>query len=705
MASSSPSSASRTKRKNSNGSGNNARPSLLCVRLSIVFLLAAISALSVYFSYTLTLLTVKVQDEQSVITDLQNKLSAQEIVVNRFNESVTNADVKDQVNELEASLKETEADMLHSLDATTASIHALLNSTVQELDDTVKEAQKQIHDEVILVKQDVDKYVRSTQDQFSMENSFMVYQLAGTFTLLVSLISMWHMTAHLRQFKQPSVQRRILAILWMSPIYGVTSWLSLVFPKFEGYLAIIKDFYEAYIIYCFLGFCISVLGKGDRETVVNLLARHTDHLDPPIRCCGWFRGKYPYQSPKQLSNAVLLQCQVFAMQFVFFKPLTAVAMFACNKLGYYGGGSYKSPQFWINIVQNISVFLAFSGLLKFYHAVQDDLSWCRPFPKFLCIKGIVFMTFWQGLVIALLANSSFAGNNASSDGSNDDPDIWAKQAQNFLICLEMLLFSIAHFYCFPVEEWQDGYRPDQNKSNTTFGDNMALGDFVADLKLIMRGNKQKKGGKVVDSEDKKITSSERKEGGSIGLTEEEKEIKDSGKESKPKAVADGEETNVDDLEEGNILADDGSKDDDDSADGIGGMIDRDFNNASFDEDDMTNLSISIQQSLTAASAEEREAANRILRNSKAILGQISEEKEAVTSDDNDVENVENTYGAMPPMGSVRSNRDHNEEDDEETPDETTSLLGSSGTRQNDFLQPSIFTTTGDMGAMNNFSGP
>jgi hypothetical protein len=35
----------------------------------------------------------------------------------------------------------------------------------------------------------------------------------------------------------------------MCPIYAVTSWFSLVFPSTEGYLAIIKDSYEAYIIY------------------------------------------------------------------------------------------------------------------------------------------------------------------------------------------------------------------------------------------------------------------------------------------------------------------------------------------------------------------------------------------------------------------------------------------------------------------------
>ena len=114
-------------------------------------------------------------------------------------------------------------------------------------------AEKEIDSEVAIVKHDVSSYAQTTKDQFSKENHFMIYQLAGTFTLLTCLISMGHMTAHVRSNYQPPIQRRILAILFMSPIYAVTSWFSLIFPQYSGYLVIIKDFYEAYIIYNFLG--------------------------------------------------------------------------------------------------------------------------------------------------------------------------------------------------------------------------------------------------------------------------------------------------------------------------------------------------------------------------------------------------------------------------------------------------------------------
>merc|ERR1711982_223366 len=76
---------------------------------------------------------------------------------------------------------------------------------------------------------------------------------------------------------------------------------------------------------------------------------------------------------------------------------------------------------------------------------------------------------------------------------------WAARGQAFMICLEMLLFSIAHFYCFPYEEWKEGYRPKEAKDNTTFIQTMAMKDFVSDLKLVMssdgvrhRGSKKKK---------------------------------------------------------------------------------------------------------------------------------------------------------------------------------------------------------------------
>ena len=182
------------------------------------------------------------------------------------------------------------------------------------------------------------------------------------------------------------------------------------------------------------------------------------------------------------------------------------------------------------MVTNVSVFFAFNGLLKFYHAVQEDLLWCRPLSKFLAIKGVVFITFWQGLLIAIIVNlNNSPGGGAGDFGSETEPptaatiatfspgmapvtaaptsfegatiDVGgnhnrflqtpvdeaeeaedrAAQIQNFLICLEMLFFSIAHWCVFPSEEWAPDYRPKQHYAKPGIG----LKDFASDIGYIM----------------------------------------------------------------------------------------------------------------------------------------------------------------------------------------------------------------------------
>jgi len=597
--------------------------SLRCFTISILISVVGCSAASILFYSNFTSLKAEVESDHVIISSLQKDLADQKLIIGRFSESVTNADVEKKLASLELSLSATEASMFTQLKATENSIGILLNDTVVKLDNTVKAAEENIHNEVAMVKVNVDKYVRTTQDQFSMENHFMVWQLAGTFTVLACLISMWHMTAHLRSFKRPFVQRKVLAILWMSPIYGVTSWFSLVFPKFEGYLSILKDFYEAYVIYQFLSFLISVVGGGDREIVVEVLSKNTEHLDPPVRIFGWFRKEHEFETPKEMAKAVLFQCQVFAMQFVLFKPLTSISLFACNSFGYYGefgatsSSDYRSPQFWLNIVQNVSIFLAFTGLLKFYHALEHEISWCRPFPKFLCIKGIVFMTFWQGLVISFLAKTTKVGSSPSdgdtSEGGNAS-DLWGLQAQNFMICLEMLLFSIAHFYCFPVDEWQ----PNHDRNRKVVRDKMAFGDFVKDLKLIIGGDDKAKLEKLTTNK-----GNDKKNEHSYGTME--------GAIAEDACI----DEKCEEIDEVNV------------------------------ELDIENLSTSIRKSLVSSDAEVREAANRVI--SKSRMNALNQIQENDLEANQEVEELENSF-----LSNVVF--DDTESPNSETPNENTGLL-------------------------------
>ena len=172
--------------------------------------------------------------------------------------------------------------------------------TLDELDDLQKQIDED-HAEIAALKYQVNHkqegqlvHIEESLKQ-EQRNNFLT--LAGIFTLLTCLISMFHMTTHVQKLNQPKIQRKIIAILWMSPIYSVTSFLTLIYPPLEGWMAIIKDFYESYCIYVFLSFLIAVLGEGSRDKAVEVLAKHADHLDQPTRCLGCL-----YEPPPNTSD-------------------------------------------------------------------------------------------------------------------------------------------------------------------------------------------------------------------------------------------------------------------------------------------------------------------------------------------------------------------------------------------------------------------
>jgi len=185
---------------------------------------------------------------------------------------------------------------------------------------------------------------------------------------------------------------------------------------------------------------------------------------------------------------VLNQSQFFTMQFVFLRPLTTIAVIIADEY-HESRWDPSYPQIYINIVTNISIFFAFMGLLRFYHVVKEDLNWCHPFSKFMAIKGVVFITFWQSVVISIIAHAVYKGRD-DVNGSRDATE-WSKQAQSFLICFEMFAFAIVHCQVFPTEEWEPGFREKQKRRiKATFGDSLAIKDFVADVKTVIRSRRK-----------------------------------------------------------------------------------------------------------------------------------------------------------------------------------------------------------------------
>lgn len=89
----------------------------------------------------------------------------------------------------------------------------------------------------------------------------------------------------------------------------------------------------------------------------------------------------------------------------------------------------------------------------FWKCLHDDLSPFRVTSKFLCIKGIIFFSFWQGLGISILV----AAGLIRKIGPVADPEYISIAIQDFMICLEMPIFALAHAYAFSHKDYIDPF--------------------------------------------------------------------------------------------------------------------------------------------------------------------------------------------------------------------------------------------------------
>lgn len=85
------------------------------------------------------------------------------------------------------------------------------------------------------------------------------------------------------------------------------------------------------------------------------------------------------------------------MQFVVVKPLISVLAIVTEAFGKYCRGSYsfRFSSIYYQIFDFVSVGVAIYGLVLLYACVKEDLVGKKPLAKFMTIKVIVFLVFYQ----------------------------------------------------------------------------------------------------------------------------------------------------------------------------------------------------------------------------------------------------------------------------------------------------------------------
>ncbi|KAJ9690319.1 hypothetical protein PVL29_012795 [Vitis rotundifolia] len=244
---------------------------------------------------------------------------------------------------------------------------------------------------------------------------------------------------HLFYWKNPKEQKAIIIIVLMAPIYAVDSFVGLL--DFQGSKAFfmllesIKECYEALVIAKFLALLYSYLNISISKNIVpdGIKGREIHHSFPMTLF-------QPHTV--RLDHHTLKLLKYWTWQFVVIRPVCSILMITLQILGMYP--NWLSWTF--TIILNISVSLALYSLVLFYHVFAKELKPHKPLTKFLCVKGIVFFCFWQGIVLEILV----ALGIIRSHHFWLDVEHIQEAIQNVLVCVEMVVFSVLQQYAYHV---------------------------------------------------------------------------------------------------------------------------------------------------------------------------------------------------------------------------------------------------------------
>jgi hypothetical protein len=236
---------------------------------------------------------------------------------------------------------------------------------------------------------------------------------------------------------------------------------------------------QAFTIYTFFQLMINYVG-GERALIVMMHGRApVDHLWP----LNHVLPKVDISDPHEF-----LAIKRGILQYTWLKPILALAAIIMKACGVYQEGyiGLKSGYFWSGIIYNVSVTISLYALGMFWVCMHKDLKPFRPVPKFLCIKLIIFASYWQGFFLSILVWVGAIPDTVEGYS----PDNLAAAIQDALICIEMPIFAVAHWYAF---SWKDFANNNIQSARMTVGHAVrdAFGpiDLIQDTKETLSGDR------------------------------------------------------------------------------------------------------------------------------------------------------------------------------------------------------------------------
>ena len=187
-----------------------------------------------------------------------------------------------------------------------------------------------------------------------------------------------------------------------------------------------------------------------------------------------------FVKPWKMGEEFLRMCKAGVLNYVIIRPLTALIAFICESNGVYKEGELFNPAAaypYLVAVNSWTQMGALYSLFLLFKAARSELDAIRPVAKFVCVKAVVFFSFWQSaraslclsaasqlllltplvcpppqIAIVVLVHMHVLTSRTLHLKDYDVKDV-AAGTQELIICVEMFVAACAHQIAFPASDF------------------------------------------------------------------------------------------------------------------------------------------------------------------------------------------------------------------------------------------------------------
>jgi hypothetical protein len=253
---------------------------------------------------------------------------------------------------------------------------------------------------------------------------------------------------HLANYTNPFCQSKIITILFMPPIYAWLSSMTIWFHDHKQYLLFVRDIYESIVIYSFFELLRAYIAydpaydRVDETRIYKALGNKGEH-----------HHTFPFSlflKPMNLKTEedgknLFFQLKFGILQYIPVKIITAIIVIADLFAWFWSPGN-SLVYYLCSAAVFVSVSLALYYLVLFFHTLHEELAPYKPLMKFLTIKGILFLTFWQEVALWMLGTPLKHSRFLPPAEQEDAEVTLGCLLVNFEMVLMAVLTSVAYNY-------------------------------------------------------------------------------------------------------------------------------------------------------------------------------------------------------------------------------------------------------------------